>query len=157
MKGEAFKAKIVDLLTFESKESDFYYELGDFWMFRRISSINPEGLDIAAEKELKVRSYVDDYAHDGRSRDLQVLTYKGRPFAIFQYRGRGSVEEEEVFNKEVYEKFNRDYFNEYLSKVDFGDDITDIESEYVVTNYNMSYYEVQGNQICSYADDKGSL
>lgn len=152
MKGEAFKAKIVDLLTFDYRENNFYYELGDFWLFRRISNINPEGFDIAVEKELKVRSYVEDCGHDGRSRDMQVLAYEGKPFAIFQYRGRGNVEEEEIFNKEVYEKFHRDYFAEYLAKVDFGEDITDIQEEYLVTNYNMSYFEVKGNKIYSYED-----
>jgi predicted DNA binding protein len=148
-KFDRLEMKIEDILKLAYDSEEEVYSFGELYMFNMIQNLHDELSDQNFEslKQLKARSYVKDYCRDSRSRELYVMLYKNRPFAMYQYIGRGSAENEEIFDKEVYSEFVKDYIEEYLEKSQFVEKCSQVDSIYTIENYNMAYFEIVDNQI----------
>ncbi|MBP1309048.1 hypothetical protein JOD82_002068 [Paenibacillus sp. 1182] len=151
LKSEKMETTIQEILNLKYMREDKVYNLDDLCMFNMLRDLH--SYDSETQQSLTERSYVRDHCNDSRSRDLNVLLYRDRPFAIYQYMGRGNVENEVVFNKDVYEEFIRDSISEYLSKRLYADtDVVDVNSPYVIQNYNMAYFEIIDHVLCANTD-----
>lgn len=140
------------ILALEDFSEDKVYGLEEFEIFKPISNLETWGMEIETENNIREKSYVLDQCNDGRSRDLKVISYNDIPFAIYQYIGKGNVENEVIFNKKVYKKLVLDYFSEYISKTttkNFGD----VEDTYIVKNYNMACFEFVDNSLIAKNSD----
>jgi hypothetical protein len=132
------------------REDKMYTSFCEFTIFSPIDGMDTYGMELEVMNDLTERVYVQDYCNDGRSRDLNVILYKGRPFAIYQWLGKGYVDNEAIFDKEVYSEFIRDFIHEYLAKKEVH--IVDKDSAYIVKNYDLAYFEIKNNQLI--ADNK---
>ncbi|MDK2600484.1 hypothetical protein QO179_23590 [Bacillus stercoris] len=145
---ESVKMPIRDILKLKYDGGDERVIIEELSMFHCIYNLDTYGMDIKTEELLTERDYVVDTCNDQRSRDLKVIFYKGRPFAIYQYIGKGYTQNEVIFDKTIYGQFLADYFAEYSKVFAFkhGQTIDDI---YTISNYNMGYFEFEDGYLVS--------
>lgn len=146
MRYEKIETTIETILALDYHSEGRVYGLDEFTIFQPLSNLDTWGMDIETEKKIIERDYVEDNCNDCRSRALRVILYNDTPFAIYQYMGRGNVENEIIFNKEVYEQLLKDYISEYLQKLNTPM-VASVTDTYVIKNYNMAYFEVEDNKI----------
>lgn len=139
---------IQQILDLEHKrEERLYIPFYDFTIFSPLSELDTHDIEIEVEKQLTERSYVWDTCNDGGARDVIVMLYQNKPFAIYQYIGKGYVANEKVFDAEVFQQFLRDYLAEYLAKKV----IVEAEKEqlYTIGNYNLAEFVLEENKLIS--------
>lgn len=151
MKLEKIEMTIEEILKLDYISEDDVYGVNELNMFNMLHSIYSYNSDFEIQNLFKERDYVKDYSNDGRSRQVKILLYKDRPFAIYQYIGRGNVENEQVFDVNVYKELIKDYIAEYVAKeLSKEIKIADINSPYTMRNSNMAHFEIKENKIYSY-------
>lgn len=153
-KIDAITTTIENILKLDCvNEERLYGGFEDFSIFVPIQSLEHYCSNFKSMEHLKVKEYVADYCNDGRSRDLNILTYKGVPFAIYQYMGKGYIENEMVFNQEIYDTFLQDMIKDYLSEMDSCKAVP-LDTKYTVRNYNLAHFEIEDNKIYARTDYK---
>lgn len=139
---------IQQILELEHKnEERLYIPFYDFSIFSPLSELDTDDMEIEVEKQLTERSYVWDNCNDGGARDVIVMLYQNKPFAIYQYIGKGYVSNEKIFDAEVFQQFLRDYVAEYLSKKVISE--VGKEQSYTIRNYNLAEFVVEDNKLIS--------
>lgn len=151
MRFEAIETTIERILELNYFNEDKVYGLEEFNIFQPISNLDTWGMDIETEDKIRERNYVLDQCNDGRSRALKVILYNDIPFALYQYIGKGNIENEVIFNKEVYGLLLNDYISEYIQKIG-QNNVANITDEYIIENYNMAYFELVDNSLIAKSD-----
>lgn len=147
--------KIQDILNLEHSDEHPVYGIEQYTLFEPLSGLDTYGLEMKTREELKERNYVFDTCNDGRSRAVKIIFYKEKPFAIYQYIGRGRVENEVIFDKSVYEELIQDYIAEYLKKIEVEEIKTGtLTTNYHMENYDFGYFEVKNNKLFSKMEEK---
>jgi len=147
--------KIQDILKLEHSEEHLVYGLEQYTMFQILSNLDTWGMEMKTSEKLKERNYVFDTCNDGRSRAVKIIFYQNQPFAIYQYIGKGRVENELIFDKSVYEGLIQDYIAEYLKKLEVEEMKTgSLDTMYDIENYDFGYFEVENNKLLSKMEEK---
>lgn len=103
----------------------FEYENVDWYTFEelRLNYFDTiKGLNINDYEDTKLRVYMYDECYDQRSREINVLEYKGIPFYLYQYVGKGYVENETVINAEVMKEFMFTHIQKALNSMLFNEE-----------------------------------
>lgn len=137
--GHKFKMEIKDILELPCYQEDQAYGFEELEMFTSLGCLQTWGMDLETPRKVIGRELVTDRTFDCRSRQLTVLIYDGKPFAIYQYIGRGDFRNETIFDKETYLKLMSDYMKEYVSKLD-DLKIQPINYEYEINNYDFGVF-----------------
>lgn len=151
--GQSFQGTIEDILNLESFSEDRCYSIDEIEMFNSISNLDTWGMDMETEAKLTERDIIKDLTNDCRSRQLSVLIYEDIPFGLYQYIGKGNVENEVIFNKEVYLKLLKDYMNEFIEKKN-NIEVVDMQYEYTARNYDFGVFYIEENAITSICKTK---
>jgi len=147
--------KIQDILKLEHSAEHPVYGLEQYTMFQILSNLDTWGMEMKTSEKLKERNYVFDTCNDGRSRAVKIIFYQNQPFAIYQYIGKGRVENELIFDKSVYEGLIQDYIAEYLKKLEVEEMKTgSLDTMYDIENYDFGYFEVENNKLLSKMEEK---
>jgi hypothetical protein len=135
------------ILKLTPEREDFCYGYDELPFFQPIIEIINTVQGTETEKQIIQKDYVKDFTNDCRSRQLSVLFYKNKPFALYQYIGKGYVENDVVFDREVYKEMVMDLMTEY-----FGiREIAEISRDQIVNirNYDMGEFYIEENTLCS--------
>lgn len=146
--GHSFQGTIEDILNLNVVSEERCYNLNEIEMFQSISNLDTWGLNLETEDKLTEKDVIRDLTNDGRSRQLSILLYDNQPFALYQYMGRGNVENEVIFNKEVYLDFLKAYMTEYVEKKS-SMTVADLQQEYTASNYDFGVFIMEDNTITS--------
>lgn len=146
--GPAFHVTIEDILKLTEFNEDICYNISEIEMFQPLASLDTWGLEIKTAEKLTEKDMIKDLTNDGRSRQLSILLYESIPFALYQYIGKGNVNNEVIFNKDVYLKFLKDYMNEYIEKKS-DIKVVDLNSEYKAENYDFGVFIIEDKCITS--------
>jgi len=143
---------IQEFLEMKHHSEERVYGYTELEMFSSISNIDTWGMEIKTLNDLKERKLVVDTYNDGRARQIYIVAYKGTPFAIYQYMGKGYIENEIVFNKNVLSEFLIDYIKEYISYENSYSNKS-VSDTYIARNYNGAKFKVENNSIVSYKEE----
>lgn len=147
--------KIQEILKLEHSAEHPVYGLEQYALFEPLSGLDTYGMEMKTSEELKERNYVFDMCNDGRSRAVKIIFYQNQPFAIYQYIGKGRVENELIFDKSVYEGLIQDYIAEYLKKLEVEEMKTgSLDTMYDIENYDFGYFEVENDKLISKMEEK---
>jgi hypothetical protein len=142
--------RIEDILKLEHSDEHKVYGVEQYTIFEPLSNLETWGLEMETEEKIRERNYVFDTCNDGRSRAVKIVFYKEKPFAIYQYIGKGRVENEVIFDTIVYESLIKDYVSEYFQKREI-DKMTmgTLDTMYHMENYDLGYFELENNKLVS--------
>jgi hypothetical protein len=147
--------KIEDILKLEHSAEHPVYGLEQYTMFEPLSSLDVWGMEMETGEKITERNYVFDICNDGRSRAVKIVFYEEKPFAIYQYIGKGRIENEVIFDQDVYEGLIKDYIAEYLQKLNTDKMTTGtLETTYHMKNYDLGYFELENNKLVSKMEEK---
>jgi len=147
--------KIEDILKLEHSAEHPVYGLEQYALFEPLSGLDTYGMEMQTSEGLMERNYVFDTCNDGRSRAVKIIFYQNQPFAIYQYIGKGYVENEVIFDKSVYEGLIKDCITEYLKKLEVEEMKTGtLTTAYHMENYDFGYFELENNKLISKTDNQ---
>lgn len=150
MKESTLNLPIVEILKLKpTDETDFYFPFYDFPTLEALSGLDNEFQPSQTKEKMKIREYVKDLTHDGRSRTLSIITYENKPFAVFQYLGKGDIENFHIFDENTYEKLLGDFVTEHVKYLSKKDESVTLDANITIKNYNDGYFSIENNQIIS--------
>jgi hypothetical protein len=153
MKKENFKMKmtIEEILKLTPQdEGKSYIAGGEIGFLSPLDTIHNE-IPMEFYDNFTFKSYVEDQNNDCRSRSLEILFYRNRPFAMYQYMGRGEYENEAIIDKEVYKEFISNATIAAIENTDIK--IKQKSDMYEIKNYDRGTFIIKKNKIISINKD----
>lgn len=130
-------------------ETEFYFPFHDFPTLEALSGLDNKFQPSQTKEKMKIIEYVKDLTHDGRTRTLSIITYENNPFAVFQYIGKGNVENFHIFDQTTYEKLLGDFVTEHVKHLSKEDESITLDASITIKNYDDGYFSIENNQIVS--------
>lgn len=140
-------AKILKLQP--TDKTEFYFPFHDFPTLEALSGLDNKFQPSQTKEKMKMIEYVKDFTHDGRTRTLSIITYENNPFAVFQYIGKGNVENFHIFDQTTYEKLLGDFVTEHVKHLSKEDESITLDARITIKNYDDGYFSIENNQIVS--------
>lgn len=142
---------INELIKMEPRSHDIASEEGSYISFGVLSEVfetAPEYADnsnLSEEMEQRVehKDFMLDWCNDGRSRTLEVIFVDKKPVIIWQYIGKGYIENVKVIDKDLLEELRLDIMRNEEETAEY----IGLDEEYEVMNYNTATTALLDNQL----------